>query len=207
MADFNEKKDALKVKYDAEFDRLKQDAQITDHVNILGNAIKELIDLNKSAVTDSELFKITLRRKLEADISSKVVTLNIKLQELENQLNDEKAKVNANAVEIERLTVEINSQKQQITQAKDGIRDAFTKVFSENNINDIRVDEIVNNVTNGIVVVDQAGGYFYLNTGRGIKKNKSRKSKKGGKSLRRRSKKVVRKQTKSKSKRKRRYRK
>jgi hypothetical protein len=200
MADFNQKKDALKAQYEQAFAGLNKDAPIIQHVNILGEAIKALIELNKKAVTDSELFKRALRDKITAILSSRVGALNLKLQELEDQLKAEKEKVNANAVEIQRLTVEIDRNKGEIEQAKVGIREAFIKVFAENNINDIDVDEIVNNVTNGLAG-EQAGGYFYSNTGRGIKKNKSRKSKKGGKSLRKRSKKVVRKRTKSKSKR------
>ena len=102
------------------------------------------------------------------------------------------------------MKVEIGRNKEEIEQAKVGIREAFIKVFTENNINDIDVDEIVNSVTTGLAG-GQAGGYFYSNTGRGIKKNKSRKSKKGGRKRTKRSKKVVRKRIKSKSKR--RYRK
>jgi hypothetical protein len=204
MADFNQKKEALKAQYEQAFDGLNQDAPITQHVNILGEAIKSLIELNKKAVTDSELFKRALRDKINVILSSRVGALNLKLQELEDQLKNEKERVNANAVEIQRLTIEIDKHKEEITQAKAGIREAFIKVFTENNINDINVDEIVNSVTTGLAG-EQLGGYSYSNTGHGIKKNKSRRSKKGGKSVRKRSKKVIRRRTKSKSKR--RYRK
>ena len=204
MADFDQKKEALKAQYEQAFAGLNKDAPITQHVNILGEAIKSLIELNKKAVTDSELFKRALRDKIKVILSSRVGELNLKLEALEEELRVEKEKVNASDVEIQRLKVEINRNKEEIEQAKVGIHEAFIKVFTENNINDINVDEIVNSVTTGLAG-EQGGGYFYSNTGRGIKKNKSRKSKKGGKSLRKRSKKVVRKRTKSKSKR--RYRK
>ena len=86
MADLNQKKEALKAQYEQAFAVLNKDAPITQHVNILGEAIKSLIELNKKAVTDSELFKRALRDKINVILSSRVGALNLKLQELEDQL-------------------------------------------------------------------------------------------------------------------------
>jgi hypothetical protein len=88
-----------------------------------------------------------------------------------------------NTIDIDSLSVDVNRK----------ISDYTVKL-------DTYIGELKKNVYG-----DMAGGYSYSNTGHGIKKNKSRRSKKGGKSVRKRSKKVVRKRTKSKSKR--RYRK
>jgi len=200
--------DQVKVNLLQEYNNLNPDASIKEQVAAFGVAIKKLIEVKNAFAINSVEFKSALKIKIKEIVAqSQMVRDTVaSVERLTEELKLEKEKDVKNIEKIKGLEDNINILHNQIELSKTEITETLNKIFTETtvNVSPEQIKQIIDTMFANFNI-NQAGGYSYSNTGRGINKNKSRRSKKGGKSVRKRSKKVVRKRTKGKSKR--RYRK